>query len=260
MPSEWVGPRHVLITGGSGGIGGALAEVFAREGCRVGISGRDPSRLQMTAARCGGLVGARVCDVTQALEMQRWLIAADDESPVDCVVACAGSGGGGALAGPAGESAEAARRIFEVNVLGVVNTVAPLLPRMVARRSGHVVIIASVAGLIALPDSPAYSASKAAVIVYGEALRRLLRPHGVAVTLVCPGFVDTEMVRSLPIRPPFLWTPERAAAVIHEAVRRKRAMVVFPWQMRGALLLARALPRFVVDRILDRLRAGTFQK
>jgi short-subunit dehydrogenase len=198
--------------------------------------------------------------VTQTAEMENWLLAADDDSPVDCVIACAGAGGGSALAGTAGESAETARRIFEVNVHGVVNTVVPLLPRMVARRSGHVVVIASVAGLIALPDSPAYSASKAAVIIYGEGLRRLLRPHGIAVTLVCPGFVDTEMVRSLSMRPPFMWSSERAAAVVLQAVRRRRTMVVFPWQMRGGIWLSRVLPRFIVDRILDRLRAGTFQK
>jgi len=253
-------PHHVAITGGGGGIGGALAQAFAREGCEVAISGRDAARLRNTAARCAKPVATHVCDVTRPAEMENWLFETDDGHPVDCVIACAGLGGGQALAGPAGESAETARHIFDVNVHGVVNTIAPLLPRMVARKSGRLVIISSVAGLIALPDSPAYSASKAAVIVYGEALRRLLKPHGIAVTLVCPGFVDTDMVRSLPIQPPFMWSSERAAAVILEAIGRKRAMVVFPWQMRGAVFLAGMLPRFLVDRILDRLRARTFQK
>jgi len=253
-------PRHVLITGATGGIGGALALAMAREGSRVGVSGRRAAELERLAGRCTASLDARVCDVTDAAAMERWLVESDDRDPVDCVIACAGYGGGETLAGVAGESAETARRIFDVNVHGVVNTIAPLLPRMVGRRAGHLVIVASVAGLIALPDSPAYCGSKSAVIAYGEGLRRLLKPFGVAVTLVCPGFVDTDMVRSLPLRPPFLWTAERAAEVILNAVRDRRTMVVFPWQLRVGVILARSLPRFAVDFILDRLRARTFQK
>ena len=251
---------HVLITGGGGGIGRALATAFSRQGARVGICGRDLAKLHATAAQCRGEVFSRVCDVTRAAEMQDWLQSCDSERPVDCVVACAGTGGGDALAGVAGESGDSARQIFEVNALGVINTIAPLLPRMVERRSGRVVIISSLAGLIALPDAPAYSASKSAVIAYGDGLRRLLRPQGVAVTLVCPGFVDTDMVRSLPMRPPFMWTADRAAAVILDGVLRNKAMIAFPWQLRWAVMASHILPRPIVDRILDCLRAETFQR
>ena len=251
---------HVAITGGGGGIGAALAVEFSRRGARVALCGRSLEKVRAAAARCLGETSTRACDVTRAGEIKDWVLSCDEDRPIDCLVACAGVGGEAALAGEAGESAAAARRILEVNAVGVVNTISPLLPRLVARRSGRVVIISSLAGLVALPDSPAYSASKAAVIVYGESLRRLLRTQGVAVTVVCPGFVDTPMVRSLPFRPPFMWTPERAAAVIVDGIARGRPMVSFPWQMRAAIGVSRIFPRPIVDRLIDRLRAESLSK
>jgi short-subunit dehydrogenase len=252
-------PKHVLITGGGGGLGAALALEFAWRGARIGICGRDSVRLDAAAAACNGLAQVSVCDVTDADRLGAWLTSADDDLAVDCVIACAGVGGEAALAGPAGQSAAASRKIIDVNVQGVINTVTPLMERMMARGGGRIAIIASLAGLIALPDSPAYCASKAAVIVYGEALRRLLRRSGVSVTGVCPGFVDTAMARSLPMRPPFLWTAARAATVIADGVVGRRAMVVFPWQLRVAVSAARLLPRALTDRLLARSRVEDFR-
>jgi short-subunit dehydrogenase len=252
-------PNHVLITGGGGGLGAALAQNFARRGAMIGICGRDPKKLKAAAAACGGRARFAVCDVTDADGLRTWLIAADDSRPVDCVIACAGIGGGAALAGQFGESAETVRAILDVNVQGVVNTVAPLMERMIARRSGRIAIVSSLAGLIALPDSPAYCASKAAVVAYGEALRRFLRHFDVSVTVICPGFVDTDMARSLPMRPPFLWTAQKAAAAMADGVVRRRALVAFPWQLRIAISLSRCLPRPVTDRLLDGARAKDFR-
>jgi short-subunit dehydrogenase len=253
-------PDHVLITGGGGGLGAALAQNFARRGATtIGLCGRDATKLEAAAAACGGRARVTVCDVTDADRLRTWLIAADDARPVDCVIACAGIGGGAALAGPSGESPEVVRAVLDVNVQGVVNTVTPLMDRMIARRSGRIAIVSSLAGLIALPDSPAYCASKAAVVAYGEALRRLLRRNGVSVTVICPGFVDTDMARSLSMRPPFLWTAEKAAAAMADGVVRRRALVAFPWQLRIAISLSRCLPRPVSDRLLDGARAKDFR-
>lgn len=253
-------PSHALITGASSGIGGAIAVLLAASGCRVGLAGRDKAKLEAVASRCKGEVDIHVCDVTRADATRDWILGSDDKIPVDCVVACAGIGGGDVLAGPAGESPETARRVIEVNVMGAINAVAPLLERMVARRGGQIVFVSSVAGLIALPDSPAYCASKAALVAYGESLRRLLKPYGVHVSVACPGFVDTEMVRSLPLRPPFMWSADSAALAIVEAAKRRRAVFVFPWQMRLGVFLSRVLPRSLVDIILNRLRPGALSK
>ena len=121
---------------------------------------------------------------------------------------------------------------------------------MVERRAGRIGIISSLAGHCGLPQSPAYSASKAAARVYGEGLRRLLEPSGVSVTVVCPGFIDTPMSASLPVRRPFLVSADTAAARIAGAMARRKAEISFPWQLALTMQLGLWLPRPVTDRLL----------
>jgi short-subunit dehydrogenase len=246
-------PPHVLITGASSGLGAALARHYAGEGCRLSLFGRDRARLEDTAAGCRGRAAAVdlfVCDLRDSEATARALEAADAQAPVDLLFANAGVGGAGALGGPAGEALVQAHAVFETNVLGVINTVVPLLPNLVARRRGHIVLMGSIAGLMGLPQSPAYSASKAAVHTYGEGLRRLLRRSGVSVTVVCPGFVETPMSASLPMERPFLWSADRAAAEVARAVARKRRRAIFPWQLAWVAEAARHLPAALVDRLI----------
>lgn len=182
--------------------------------------------------------------------MRHTLRAVDDIEPIDIVIANAGLGGGAVLAPSTAESAELARDIFDVNVLGIVNTVTPLIESMIARRRGHIVLVSSMAAYQGLPDSPAYSASKAAARVYGEGLGRLLRRHGIRVTVACPGFIDTPMSRSLPFAQPFRCSAEVAAQVILRAVDRNRREVAFPWQYLWLARLAAVLPPSLTDLIL----------
>jgi short-subunit dehydrogenase len=132
--------------------------------------------------------------------------------------------------------------------------VIPLLPRFVARGRGHVVIMSSLAAHIGLPDAPLYSASKAAIRVYGHGLRRLLGPKGIRVTVICPGFVATPMSASVPGRPPFLWSAERAAARIVAGLGRGKREISFPWQLAVLARLAAALPPPLIDPLLNRTR------
>jgi short-subunit dehydrogenase len=127
---------------------------------------------------------------------------------------------------------------------------------MVERGIGHVVLMGSAAGLVGLPHSPVYSASKAAVHAYGEGLRRRLAGAGVDVTVVCPGFVDTPMSMSLPLARPFLWTADRAAARIARAIAQKRRMLIFPWQIRVGVAAARLFPQSLVDLAVRSPRLG----
>lgn len=189
-------------------------------------------------------------DVTDSAGIQEWLFSCDARSPVDIVIANAGIGGQAVVAGPTAETAELAARILNTNVLGVTNTILPLLPQFVERGSGHIVIISSLAAFIALPDAPAYCASKSAVRVYGHGLRRLLAPRGVKVTVVCPGFVETPMSASLGQARPYLWSSERAAARIAVDIARGRAESVFPWPLALAAHSAQFLPTKVLDWIL----------
>ena len=247
-------PEHILITGASGGLGGALASHYASTGRTLSLSGRDSGRLAAICDQCrssGAMVHGEMLDITDAAAAQAWIEARDDELPVDLVIANAGVGGADVVPSIEGESGALARDIINVNTLGVINTVTPLLSRMVARGAGHLVLVGSISGSIGMPQSPVYCASKAAVQIYGDALRRLLRHTGVRVTNVLPGFVDTTMSRSLDMPRPFCWSAEKAARHIARDVARGKGQSVFPWQLRFAIGLAKVLPVPLADMILS---------
>jgi short-subunit dehydrogenase len=245
-------PKHVVITGANSGIGAALAKVYAVPGARLSLLARDLGRLEAVAAACrnrGCDVEAHASDVTDAAGMECWLLACDSVVPVDLVVANAGISGAPVLVENAGDT-DAARQILSVNTLGMINTVTPLLPRMVGRHAGQIAIVSSLSAFVGFPIIPAYSASKAAAGIYGDALRRLLAPHGVRITTVYPGFVDTAMLQSAGIRGPFLWTADRAALHIARGLARGRREILFPWPLALAARFAGRLPTALVDRIL----------
>ena len=253
------GPEHVVITGASSGIGAALARVYSAPGRRLSLIARDQARLDAAAhegRRRGADVDIHIADVTDATAIEHVLLTCDLQQSVDLLVANAGIGGRASLAPDCGESGHIAREILATNTLGVINTVTPLLPRFAARRRGQIAIMSSLAGLLGLPACPAYSASKAAIRAYGAALRGLVAPSGVRVSVVCPGFVDTPMSASLPFRPPFLWTADRAALYVARALARGRREILFPWPLAIAVRTLGILPVALADRILMLARLG----
>jgi short-subunit dehydrogenase len=143
-----------------------------------------------------------------------------------------------------------------VNTIGVINTITPLLPRLVARRHGQIALISSLAALEGHAEAPAYSASKAAVRIYGQGLRRLLSSSGVGVSVVCPGFIATAMSASLPFELPFLLSAERAAQIIADGLSRDHDEIMFPWQLKFAAKAATYLPRGMVAALIARARQG----
>jgi short-subunit dehydrogenase len=181
----------------------------------------------------------------------------DDRQPVDIVIANAGIGGEKVIVPHPGESLSAAREIIDTNVMGIANSVIPLVPRFVARGKGHIAIMSSLAAHVGLPDAPLYSASKSAARIYSHGLRRLLARSGVRVTAVCPGFVATPMSASVPGHRPFLWSPEKAAAHIAAGLARGKREISFPWQLAVLARLAGMLPDSLIDPILDRTRKGS---
>ncbi len=223
--------RTILITGASSGIGRALALRYAQGGTTLGLLGRSTDRLLAVAEDCrkrGSTVRTGVIDVRDRTEMAKWIGAFDRDSPVDLVFANAGVMEGRRPRDHI-EPPDLAHALMEINVLGVLNTVHPLLPFMMARRHGQIAIISSLAGFIPLADAPSYSASKAAVLSYGLSLRAQLAQHGIAVSVVCPGYVTTPMMLRESGPKPFVIEAEKAADLIVRGLARNKATVVFPF-------------------------------
>lgn len=239
---------NIVITGASAGIGEALAVAFAA-GNRLLLVGREASRTEAVAERvrsAGGEARTALVDVRDRPALAAAIEAFDESHPVDLVIANAGvSAGLGPGRGP--EPDGVSRRLMEINYGGMLNTVEPLLPRMIARRRGQIAIVSSLAGLRALPDMPSYSATKAAVAAYGTALRGWLRPHGIAVTVIHPGFVTSAMSARHRGAKPFEMPVERAAGLMRRGILARRARIAFPLPLVVGIRLAQLLPPILGD-------------
>jgi short-subunit dehydrogenase len=245
-------PRSILITGASSGIGKALAIAYAGPSVTLFLSGRNGSRLELAAGACrdrGATAHAHTLDVADAAAVLAWVEACDAQAPLDLVIANAGISAG---TGRGGESNQQARDIFAINVDGVLNTVLPALARMQGRGRGQVAIMSSLAAFRGFPGAPAYCASKAAVRVWGEALRGEVQRQGVEVCVICPGFVKSRMTAGNPFPMPLIMSAERAAGIICRGLARNRARIAFPWLLYAVVRFFAALPAVVTDPILSR--------
>lgn len=246
-------PRSVLITGASSGIGRALAVLYAGPGVHLFLSGRDPARLAQAHAACaakGAHVEAETVDATDRAAMNAWIERAEKTRPLDLVVANAGISAG---TGGGGENEDQTRALFAVNVDGVINTVWPAIRAMRPRGAGQIAIVSSLAGYRGLPGAPAYSAGKSAVKVWGEGLRGWLKNNGIAVNVVCPGFVTTRMTAANRFPMPFLMDADRAAGIIADGLARDKARIAFPWPTAFLTWLFAALPPAWTDPLLARM-------
>jgi short-subunit dehydrogenase len=243
--------RSILITGASSGIGRALALAYAATDTRLALIGRNEQRLRETveaAAASGAEVGSAQLDVRDRYCMRDWIAAQDAMRPFDLVIANAGITTG--LSGDVlSEDPESVRALLATNLMGVLNTVEPLIAPMCDRGRGHLAFIGSIAGLRGLPYSPAYCASKAAVHAYAESLRGRLERRGVLVSLVIAGFVKTPLNDSIAAAKPLEMSDEQAAKIIKRGLARGKATIAFPLALYFAARLARVLPPRLVDRL-----------
>lgn len=238
--------RHALVTGASSGIGRGLALALARRGTRVVAAARRRDRLEALVREigaAGGQAEALALDVGDGDATFAAVRAVDARLPLDLVVANAGIGG---ITPGKKLDWTRVRDILTTNLVGAAATISAAVPGMVARGRGHVVGVASVAGFRGLPRFAAYSASKAGLITLLESLRIDLKPTGVAVTTVCPGYVDTELLTPGK-KHPFLVPLDEAVATILAAVDDKKAMCTFPAPIVASLKAAQLLPRPVYE-------------
>ena len=236
-------PTTVVITGASAGLGAALALAYANPGRTLGLIARDAGRLDALAERCrtlGANVETASVDVTDAAAMAAWVTAFDAKSPIDLVIANAG-----VFTGHSADTLETVADIAwmnRTNLEGVANLVQAALPGMRARKRGHVAIIGSLAALQPLADAPGYSASKAGVMAYGEALQEYLIPDRITVSLVYPGHIRTAQVEDHVGALPHIKTAEEAAGIIKRGLDAGRTFIAFPWQLLWLIRAGRALP------------------
>jgi short-subunit dehydrogenase len=260
MPTPvWKNPRTVLITGATGGIGGALAGAYAAAGRVLILHGRDSARLSELSQRCEAR-GARVVTVTFDLRdadvVVRELRLLSQREPIDLAIVNAGVtrmiGAGEEV-----ENWEVGRQILAVNLDGALATVAGVLPEMRRRACGQIALMSSLAGLYGLPQTPTYSASKAALKAYGEALRAWLAPQGVGVNVILAGFVRTPMSKRFSGPKPAMISPERAAQLIRSGLSRNNARIAFPRHLAWGMWWLSILPPQLSRRIMRALGYGS---
>jgi short-subunit dehydrogenase len=252
---------RIVITGAASGLGAALALGYAARGVSLGLIDRDQDRLATTARSCsaaGAEVHSLACDVTDVGQLAEWLVAFDKAAAIDLVIANAGILVGHALG--SAENLSRVTRQISTNLLGVVNTIEPLLPAFIARRAGHIAIIASIAALRGVPYSPRYSASKAGARAYGEALRALIETMGVRVCVVCPGFIASPMSERWQGFKFLMISTARAAARIKSGIERGRRRITFPWVLVVGFRLVDLVPAWLGDRAVRCIRFHILQE
>ena len=239
----------VFITGASSGIGEALAVYYAAQGATLGLAARRVELLDALNRRLGGKHACYALDVSDAAALH--VAASDFLSRVgipDIIIASAGVSAGTLTEYE--EDLVVFKRIMDINVFGMAATFAPFIPAMkAAGGERRLVGIASVAGIRGLPGAEAYSSSKAAAITYLESLRLEMRPYGIKVVTIAPGYIATPMTAINPYKMPFLLPAEKAAKIFAQAIACGTTYAVIPWQMGVVAKILRLLPNWLYDAL-----------
>jgi short-subunit dehydrogenase len=248
----------IWIVGASSGIGRALALELARAGRTVVASARRADLLKTLACEADSLAGSIrpvPLDVTQAKAVAAAVASVETGiAPIGTAILCAGT-----YFHDRATAIEAAhvKETMNLNFFGAVQTIEALIPRMIARKGGRIVAVASLAGYRGLPHAAAYGASKAALIAFCESLRPEVLPSGVVMQVVCPGFVKTPLTDKNDFPMPALMPVDAAARAILQGMRSRRFEIAFPRRLVWPMRLLRILPYwafFAVTRRMVRLR------
>ncbi len=235
--TDWQG-RSVWLIGASSGIGLATAKALHAAGARVVVSARNAELLQQFVDAHPG-AQAVVLDVADTAAIATAARYVQTQQGLDVVMYCAGY----YQAMRAAEfSLPEMLRHLDINYTGALRVLDAVLPELLPQQRGHISFISSVAGFRGLPQSMAYGPTKAALINLAEALYYDVSPHGISVSLINPGFVETPLVANNDFPMPALITPEKAAAEILSGWRKGQFHIHFPKRFTRMLLLMRLLP------------------
>ena len=250
------GFSDIAITGASGGLGRALAVGYATPGVRLHLTGRDAARLAATAGSCrarGATVTETIADVTDQAAVAAWI---ESCLRLDLVIANAGISAGPGRDGL--EKPEMLRAVLATNIGGSFNTILPALALMKSQAPGanglrgRIAVIGSIAGLIALPTAPAYSAAKAALDRWVTASAPNAAKAGIGLTIVRPGFIRTPMTAKNPFKMPGLMEADAAAARIIAGLAAGRTHITFPAAFAAFARLGQMLPKSLMARLPDK--------
>lgn len=237
--------RVAVVTGGARGIGLAIATRLAADGMRVAVGDIDAGRAVEAAEGIDGALGG-LLDVADPESFEAFVARVDAElGPVEVLVNNAGI----MPIGPFLDHTWAtAGRTVDINVHGPINGARAVLPGMLDRGRGHIVNIASTAGKVGTPGSVLYSASKHAVVGFGDALRQEYAARGIRVTTVLPSFTNTDLISGTRgLRGVPTVEPDDVAEAVARALSKRSATVYVPGMLRGSALLHDLLPAKLND-------------
>lgn len=241
--------KTAWITGAGTGIGRAVALQLARSGVRVAVSGRSIDKLQQLAAEHSNIEVFQL-DVTDRAKTAAVADAIEKSlGPLDLVIFGAGDYKPVTAASFVAEDFD---HMMDVNYRGVINGLAAMLPRLRARRAGHIAWIASVAGYRGLPKAAAYGPTKAALINLAECLQPELARDGVTVSIINPGFVKTPLTAQNDFPMPFLMEAEEAGRLTIKGLKARKFEIAYPWQFVSILKIMRILPYALYLKIIRR--------
>jgi NADP-dependent 3-hydroxy acid dehydrogenase YdfG len=239
---SFAGKRYWLV-GASEGLGRALALKLSKTSCEVIVSARSTERLEALVAELPGKARAVACDVADPESVRR---AAEEVGEIDGMVYLAG------LYWPMKATewdAEKVATMVDVNLTGAARVVGEVLPPMLARGRGHIVLTGSLSGFRGLPGAVGYGATKAGIMSLGETMRIDLKGTGVVVQNANPGFIRTRLTDKNEFRMPFLMEPEEAAEHMMALMRSDRFSSSFPWAFGAWFRFSQFLPDWLYYRI-----------
>ncbi|TNF57552.1 MAG: SDR family NAD(P)-dependent oxidoreductase, partial [Rhodobacteraceae bacterium] len=239
---EWQGKRYWLV-GASEGLGAALAQVISRAGAHVILSARNADRLAEVAASLPGPSTVQAMDIADDDSVAA---AAKAVGEVDGVVLLAGVYW--PMTARAWDAAQATA-MADINFTGMVRVLGQVVPGMVARDAGHVVITGSLSGFRGLPGAIGYGAAKAATMSLAETMYADLRKTGVCVQLANPGFIRTRLTDKNDFDMPFIMEPDIAARAMFEHMNGDRFKTSFPTLFSWVFRLSQFLPDWLYYRI-----------
>ena len=246
--------KNIIITGASSGLGKALAIEYANKDTTLFLTGRNQSRLCITANACikkGAKVFYKPINIKDREKLKNWINDINNDYRIDLVIANCGISGGTSKQNI--ENSEQVYDIFDTNIYGVLNTILPVINIMKKQKSGNIAIISSMASFLPLPSSPSYSATKVCIRYFGESLYNNLKNDNIHVSIICPGFIKTPLTDRNNFKMPFLMEVEKASKIIKNGIEKNKKLIIFPKIMYFLSKLIDILPNFIKDFILSKL-------